>query len=160
MGESYKVTGLALAAMLAASPALTATELLGGGILVPQGTGCTEFGWTGPQPVVARLAPQGAPGNPARETQMALLLGTGTIAMRFNYNGGNPMAAPQAITSATYVWNGPWTPEEPSMTLSWHRYGIGFTRRTTEMQEWVIYFQNFNEHQGCQMMAVLSLRIN
>lgn len=159
MGEYHTVAALGLALSLAATPALTATELLGGGVLVPE-YGCEEFGWTGPQPVVARLAPQGAQGNPRNETQMALLLGTGTIAMRFNYNGGNPMGPPQAITSATYVWNGPWTPEQPTMQMSWHRYGLGLTRRTTELQEWVVYFNNFNEHAGCRMMAVLSLRVN
>lgn len=155
-------TGLAaaLAFGLSASGAAAATELMGGGVLVPEGTSCDSYGWSGAQPFVARLEPQGAPGNPAGETQMALLLGTGSIAMRFHYNGGNPMGPPQTITSATYVWNGPWTPADPTMTIGWHPYGRQLTAQTTEMREWVLYLNNFNEHSGCRMMAVMSLRKN
>lgn len=149
----------AVAVVAASGPVNATTELLGGGVLVPQ-SGCEQFGWNGPQPVVARLAPQGAPGNDPRETQLALLLGTGTIAMRYNYNGGNAMGPAQQLTSATYVWNGPWTPTRPTMTMGWHRYGSSISERTTEIREWTVYFTNFNEHAGCRMMAVLTLRKN
>lgn len=155
-------TGVAamLALAMASGAASAVTELLGGGVLVPEGSECASHGWRGPQPVVARLELQGAPGNSTTESQLALLLGTGTIAMRFDYNGGNPMGPAQTLRSATYVWNGPWTPERPSMTIGWHRYGASMSASTTYDHEWVLYFNNFNEHAGCRMMAVLSLRKN
>ncbi|WP_127105274.1 hypothetical protein [Pararhodobacter zhoushanensis] len=141
-----------------ATPAAATTEMLGGGFMVSRWGGCEDYGWVGTQQVLARMEPQGAPGNLANESQLSLLLSTGTIAIRYNNEGG--YRRNQEITQATYVWNGPWTPDEPSMTLSWDLYGEIPEARDSALDQLVINFQNFNEHPGCRMSVFLVMQRN
>ncbi len=143
--------------LLGSAPLSAMTEMLGGGFMVGGGT-CADFGWVGTQQVLARMEPQGAPGNPADETQMALLLSTGTIAIRFDNE--RAYRHTQAVDQATYVWNGPWSPEEPTMSFSWNLYGDIPGTRDSELSELILDFDNFNEHPGCRMSVFLVLRRN
>jgi hypothetical protein len=141
-----------------AMPAMAETEFVGGGFLVVKYNSCAEYGWTGTHQVLARMAPQGAPGNPANETQIALLLATGTIA--FRYDSVRSYRYTQTIDQATYVWNGPWTPEEPTMNFYYDLYGDIPAANDTELDNLILHFSNFNEHPGCQVDAYLSLSRN
>lgn len=140
-----------------ATPTGATTELLGGGFLVGHGT-CAEYGWVGTQQVLARMEPQGAPGNLANETQMSLMLSTGTIAFRFNNHGSYRYT--EHLLSATYVWNGPWTPDAPTMNFSWNYYGNIPGTRDVALDKLIIDFENFNEHPGCRMSAYLVMHRN
>lgn len=139
---------------LGAVPATAMTEFLGGGFLTPA-RGCESYGWTGTHQVLARMQPQGHPGNPEDETQIALLLATGTIAFRLNINRG--FRHVYQMTQATYVWNGPWSPDAPTMQLTFHPASDFPTRVWWEMPELVMRVENFNEHAGCTMWLYLSM---
>ncbi len=142
----------------AATPASAMTEYLGGGYLYPANDGCSAHGWTGTHQVLARMQPQGAAGNPRNETQLALLLGTGTIAVRMNLDHGIRWS--YAPTQATYVWNGPWSPEDPTMRFLFSPdadFPIGNDQEYTRI---VARVENFNEHEGCTMWMYLLLRRN
>ncbi|PTX00710.1 hypothetical protein C8N33_10952 [Pararhodobacter aggregans] len=154
-----RMAALTLLALGATSPAAGAeTEFLGGGFLVVRNDSCAEYGWTGTHQVLARLAPQGAPGNPDDQTQVALLLSTGTIAFRFN--SVRNYRYTQVIDQATYVWNGPWSPEEPTMNFYYHYVGNIPSPTDTALDNLVLVFNNFNEHPGCRVDAYLALRRN
>lgn len=146
-----------LTASALATPLGATTELLGGGFLVGNAR-CADYGWRGTQQVLARMEPQGAPGNMANETQMALLLATGTISFRFDNK--RRYRYTQQLGSATYVWNGPWTPETPSMTFSWNLYGDIPGPSSDTLPELIVDFDNFNEHPGCRMSAYLVMQVN
>ena len=148
---------LAAGAALVA-PAAATTELLGGGFMVSRWGGCEEFGWSGTQQVIARMEPQGAPGNLRDETQLALLLSTGAIAIRFNNEGGYRHT--QQVTQATYVWNGPWSPQDPTTSFSWDLYGDIPHQTDTSFDELILNFDNFNEHPGCRMSVFLVMQRN
>ena len=82
-------------------------------------------------------------------------LGTGTIAMRYDNIGAYRRT--QTLEQATYVWNGPWTVDEPSMNFYYDLYG-DIPRGSEEViDELILHFNNFNEHEGCQVAAYLSL---
>ena len=150
--------GMACVALGAATPALAGTELLGGGYLVSRNSACEQNGWGGVHQVLARFEPQGAWGNQPDISQMSLLFGTGTIAFTFNNNGR--YRSTQVIESATYVWNGPYSPDEPTMSFSWYYYGDIPGRWDRELDQLILEFSNFNEHEGCEMIAYLSLHRN
>lgn len=155
LARSLASGATALALWGGATAAHAGTELVGGGFLVVEYDSCTDYGWTGTHQVLARMAPQGAPGNPEDETQIALLLATGTIAFRFesvrNYR------YTQEIDTATYVWNGPWTVPEPSMNFYYDLYGDMPGTDDEALDELILHFYNFNEHPGCRVTAYLSL---
>ncbi|WP_334192607.1 hypothetical protein [Pararhodobacter sp.] len=154
-----RLAGLTLLALgCGGGTALAETEFLGGGFLVVKYDSCAEYGWTGTHQVLARLAPQGAPGNPEDQTQIALLLSTGTIA--FRYDNVRRYRYTQTIDEATYVWNGPWSPEEPTMNFYYHYVGNIPSADDTAIDNLVLVFNNFNEHPGCQVDAYLALRRN
>jgi len=134
-----------------AAPAGAVTEYLGGGFLV-MGNGCARYGWTGTHQVMMRLEPQGVGGNPDTETQMSLLLGTGTIALRVNIDRG--IRHVYSPSQAVYVWNGPYAPAQPGMTLSFGMNGTWVLGGGAELRRVQIRFGNFNEHDGCN--AVLN----
>ncbi|MCB1389340.1 MAG: hypothetical protein KDK12_09430 [Rhodobacteraceae bacterium] len=146
------------AAAVCATPAGAETELVGGGFLIVKYDSCSDYGWTGTHQVLARMAPQGAPGNPRNETQIALLLATGTIA--FRYDSVRSYRYTQTIDTATYVWNGPWTPDAPTMNFYYDLYGEIPGPSDVALDELILHFNNFNEHPGCQVDAYLSLRRN
>ena len=148
---------VAAALALPATQAAAATELLGGGYLVAHDS-CAAHGWRGTHQVLARLAPQGAPGNPRTESQMALILATGAISFRFDNSGSYRFT--HRLSAATYVWNGPWSPQSPTMTFSWNLYGDIPQPRAAALPELIIDFDNFNEHPGCRVTAYLALRRN
>ena len=132
------------------------TEYLGGGYLTFSDS-CAQYGWTGIHQVMARAQPQGHPGNPENETQLALFFGTGTIAMRYDQEYSRRYAT---VTTATYVWNGPWTPDAPTMNFYYDLYGEIPGPSDVALDELILHFNNFNEHPGCQVDAYLSLRRN
>ena len=139
----------------AATPAIGMTELLGGGYLVAQNNICAQYGWAGTHQVLARPQPQGAPGNERNVSQMSLLFGTGTVSFTFNNNGR--YRSTQVIDTAAYVWNGPVMPADPTMSFSWYYYGDIPGRWDQELDQLIMEFSNFNEHEGCDMIAYLSL---
>ncbi|MCB1396397.1 MAG: hypothetical protein H6898_06980 [Rhodobacter sp.] len=122
------------------------TEYLGGGYLTFSDS-CAQYGWTGIHQVMARAQPQGHPGNPENETQLALFFGTGTIAMRYDQEYSRRYAT---VTTATYVWNGPWTPEEPIMAIAYDAYyGDWLMDEQDDLISVNIHLSNFNELRGC-----------
>ena len=141
--------------LVAGAPALANTEFLGGGYLVPR-AGCEPFGWVGAHQVLVRMQPQGFEGNDRSETQLSLLLGTGTIAYRFN----DPRAFRRdfEVTQAVYVWNGPWAPEDPAAGMYYNmNSSILSGPDATELTEYALVLTNFNEHEGCSVFLYANL---
>lgn len=139
--------GFALAAcLMAATPVAATTEYLGGGFL-RMDAGCAQYGWTGTHQMLVRLEPQGVGDNAEDVTQLAMLFGTGTIAVRLNIDRG--IRASYTPTQATYVWNGPYTPEEPTMTFAFGLNGEWILSGDDEIRRLYANIDNFNEHEGC-----------
>jgi hypothetical protein len=137
--------------------ARTFTEYLGGGYLT-LGQGCEQYGWSGIHQILARAQPQGHPGNPDSETQLALFFATGTIAMRYDLEYSRRFVP---VDSATYVWNGPWTPDEPTMEVAYDAYyGDWLMDEDDDLISVNIYLNNFNEHSGCSAEMRLALGRN
>ncbi|MCB1406196.1 MAG: hypothetical protein KDK01_08010 [Rhodobacteraceae bacterium] len=137
----------ALATLLTmASPAAAVTEYLGGGFITVSDS-CAAFGWTGTHQVNVRLEPQGQIGNSPNETQIAMLLNTGTIAVRLNMNRG----VRQVYTplQAVYVWNGPYMPQEPTMRFAFDPNADWPLTGGPEIERLHVTLENFNEHEGC-----------
>ncbi|WP_068303476.1 hypothetical protein [Pararhodobacter sp. CCB-MM2] len=148
---------LAVAGLMASGTAAFAgTELLGGGFLIAKYNTCDQYGWTGTHQLLARMAPQGAPGNPDDETQLSLMFNTGTIAMR--YDNVEAYRRTQTLDQATYIWNGPWTVDEPTMNFYYDLYGDIPHGTEVALDDLVLHFNNFNELEGCQVAVYLSLR--
>jgi len=149
-------TGMALAAGLAvATPAHGFAEYLGGGY-IRMSDACTPYGWTGTHQVMVRLEPQGVDANPADITQMSLLFGTGTMAVRLNLDRG--IRHSYTPTQATYVWNGPWTPDAPTMTFAFSPNGTWPLAGGVELRGVHAIIDNFNEHAGCSAHFYANLR--
>ncbi|GAB4265586.1 MAG: hypothetical protein Kow0013_13840 [Pararhodobacter sp.] len=135
------------------------TEYLGGGYLTLNET-CAEFGWSGTHQIMVRAQPQGMPGNPENESQMAIFFATGVISFRYDQteetlSGGAP------AHEATYVWNGPWSPATPTMTISTRsRYGDQLTSGAADVRSLYLTLGNFNEHEGCTATMRVSLGRN
>lgn len=148
---------------LAAAPALSMTEYLGGGF-VELSEACLEHGWNDRQQVLMRAQPQGLSGNPDNETQIALFFATGTIAFRVDLDAGSndgSMTTTYDLNGATYVWNGPYTPQEPTMQLATgFRETIGFSQRDRRPDVEIFYLRNFNEHADCTARFVVMLAPN
>lgn len=141
--------------LLTGAPLAANTEFLGGGYLVAR-SGCSDFGWTGVHQALVRMQPQGFEGNDRTETQLSLLLGTGTIAYRFN----DPRAYRRdfEVTQAVYVWNGPWVPDEPLAGMYYNmNSSILRDLEATELTEYSLVLTNFNEHPGCSMYLFANL---
>jgi len=152
------VAALALAATFAQSgQAAGFTEYLGGGFIQVR-EGCEDFGWSGTHQVMIRMQPQGMQGNPEDETQMALIMGTGTIAVRLDIDRG--VRRSYVPTEATYIWNGPYSPEEPTMSFSFDPDGSWLLNETASMDRFHAIVENFNEHEGCRVELFGSLYRN
>lgn len=132
--------------LVGVSPALAITEYLGGGFISVD-RNCATFGWTGTHQVLLRLEPQGESGNAANETQMAILMNTGTIALRMNLNRG--FRHTYSMDQAVYVWNGPHSPNEPTMQFTFNPDSDFPTGAGYEIERLNIRVYNFNEHAGC-----------
>ena len=141
------LAGVALTASLfAATPALAITEYLGGGFVTVSDS-CAEFGWSGTHQVLMRIEPQGMAGNASDETQISLMMNTGTIAMRVNLNRG--VRHVYDLTQAIYIWNGPFVPEEPTMKITFNRDADWPPSARWQMERVAAIIDNFNEHEGC-----------
>jgi hypothetical protein len=139
--------GLALSAVIAAAqPASALTEYLGGGSLVVSDS-CAEYGWTGTHQTLIRIQPQGENGNPEDDTQIALMMNTGTMALRVNLDHG--IRHEYSLTQAVYIWNGPYSPDEPSMTVAFHLNADWPLRAGAEIERFNMILFDFNEHEGC-----------
>lgn len=106
------------------------------------------------------MQPQGMPGNDADETQVAIYFPTGTIAFRFDRTAfvGMNMYAHNAIDEAVYVWNGPWSPDIPSMTYhSFARYGGRLSSGDERIHSLFIGLRNFNEIADCTASMRVSI---
>lgn len=135
------------------------TEYLGGGFLTPMHgtTGCADYGWNGVHQLVARLQPQGARGNPDDDSQLSLMLATGTIALRYNLDRG--IKASYTPSLAAIIWNGPYVPAKPEMRLEWYG-GTWPVGNMPEFPQVRLRVENFNEHIGCTVDISLFLRRN
>lgn len=134
---------------ITAQAATPITEYMGGGYMGFSAQ-CAAHGWSGVQQVMVRVQPQGVAGNPRDETQMALYFPTGTIAIRFDKNERNHMYQPAAIDEATYVWNGPWSPEVPTMAVGFNsNYGDSLFSGEQHIHSAYLSFKNFNEIEDC-----------
>lgn len=155
--------GACLVPLMSATPALAVTEYMGGGFLELSDE-CAQHGWNDRQQVLMRVEPQGLRGNSRAETQVALFFATGTIAFRFDLrnassNGG--FRADYEIHQATYVWNGPYSPEEPTMRMFvGYRQGIDFDANDRGAGFEIFNLENFNEHQGCTATFYVALAPN
>jgi len=145
------------ASVIGATPAAAFTEYLGGGFVVVSDS-CNEFGWSGTHQVLVRMEPQGMPGNADEETQIAILLNTGTVAMRLNIDSGRNATYP--MLAATYVWNGPWSPEEPTMQIRFDPDAQWPLTAGSLMDRFSVTIDNFNEHLGCVAWLNASLARN
>lgn len=140
-------------------PEAQITEYLGGGYMTLSDE-CADHGWSGTQQVLVRMQPQGMLGNDENETQMAFFFPTGVISFRFDHtqetmNDGAP------ITQATYVWNGPYSPAEPTMTIAYRsRYGDYIPNGGAQLHSVFLTIGNFNEHRGCSATMRVSLGRN
>lgn len=131
------------------------TEYLGGGYLTLSDS-CADFGWTGTHQIMVRAQPQGLPGNDRNLSQLALFFATGTIAMK--YDASEMQMDGVEVEEASYVWNGPWIPQIPSMTISYRaRYGDSLQSGDEDLSSVMLIFGNFNEHDGCTATARVSL---
>lgn len=135
------------------------TEYFGGGYMTFNRQ-CAASGWGGTHQIMVRMQPQGMPGNPRAESQMALYFTTGTIAIRYNH-ATERMNSGARITQATYVWNGPFVPQRPIMTISYRsRYGDYIPRGGPNLSSVFLTFANFNETRGCTATARISMGRN
>lgn len=150
-------TALVAGVAFGVTPALATTEYIGGGYITVDDN-CAQFGWTGTQQVMVRLEPQGLRGNVANETQMALFLNTGTIALRLNLDRG--IRYSYTPTQAVYIWNGPYAPAAPTMTLSFGIDADWPLQDLTLMDRLQVRISNFNEHEGCSAWLYASLAKN
>lgn len=147
-------------AVLAPLPAGAITEFMGGGFLAPvdwTAEACASHGWTGVHQLIARLQPQGGRGNLRDESQLSLMLATGTVAMRYNLDRG--IRATYRPTQSVHIWNGPWVPETPTMGLSWFG-GDWPVGNAPEFPNIRLRIENWNEHEGCTVEVSLFLRRN
>lgn len=155
---SWRLTGAILAGLVSwvflMSPAQANTEYLGGGYIVIE-RGCNAYGWSGTQQVMVRAQPQGLEGNDANQTQLALLLGTGTMAFRLNMNRGFRFT--YTPTQAVYIWNGPYAPADPTMSFLFNPDSDWLLSGDQEIQRLNAIIYNFNEHPGCQARLFASL---
>jgi hypothetical protein len=132
------------------------TEYLGGGYLT-LGEACADYGWTGTHQVMVRAQPQGRRGNPRDESQLAIYFATGVIAMRYDIDE-ETLYSPAPVDEASYVWNGPWSPMEPTMTISYRtRYGDSLHSNDSDLQSVFLTIGNFNEHPDCVATMRVSL---
>lgn len=134
------------AVLAASSPAMAITEYLGGGFITVSDS-CAAYGWTGSHQVVVRLEPQGEAGNARHETQMALLMNTGSIAVRLNLDRG--LRHEYTPTQAIYVWNGPHMPHEPTMRFAFNPNADWPLGAGPQIERLNVTLHNFNEHEGC-----------
>ncbi len=132
--------------LLGGSPALAITEYLGGGFITVSDS-CAEYGWTGTHQVLVRMEPQGMRDNAEDETQIALLMNTGTIAMRVNLDRG--VRHVYNLTQAVYVWNGPFAPDEPTMKITFNPNADWPLSAGWQINRLAATIDNFNEHEGC-----------
>ena len=149
----------AFLAVFAPGQVLAITEYLGGGFLRPvlATEACEKHGWHGVHQLVARMQPQGARGNPDHESQLSLLMATGTIALRYNLDRG--IKATYTPSVAAIIWNGPYVPEKPAMRLEWYggTWPVGDDRDFPQVR---LRIENFNEHEGCTVDVSLFLHRN
>ncbi|WP_323035482.1 hypothetical protein [Pararhodobacter sp.] len=152
--------GLMVGSMIAvglactASPTMARTEYLGGGFITVDDV-CAQYGWTGTHQVMLRMEPQGLPDNAENETQMAILMNTGTIALRLNLDHG--IRYSYTPTQAVYIWNGPYAPASPTMTLSFGIDADWPLRGDYMIERLQVRIYNFNEHPGCSAWLYGSL---
>lgn len=157
VGAATTARGLDMPQAGDGAQAQTFTEFLGGGYLT-LGSGCARYGWSGIHQVLARAQPQGHPGNPDDESQLALYFATGTIAMRYDLEYSRRFVP---VDSATYVWNGPWTPDAPTMQIAYDAYyGDWLMEDSDDLISVNILLSNFNEHRGCSAEMRLALGRN
>ena len=154
-GLSALAGALLVAGLATSASAQNFAEYLGGGFLTVN-DGCAQYGWSGTHQVMVRMEPQGVGGNPADMTQMALLFSTGTVAVRLNLDRG--VRTVYAPLQATYVWNGPWTPEAPTTTFAFSPNGTWPLSGGTEMRRLTVIIDNFNEHAGCSAQLQANLQ--
>lgn len=153
----------ALSVMASVGAAQAATEYVGGGF-VELSSACAEHGWNGRQQVLMRIEPQGLPGNDRNETQIALLFATGTIAYRVDLDAGSSgqgMQTTYEVEQPVYIWNGPYAPETPTMSMfTGYREGISFRAGERRPDVEIFNLSNFNEHSGCTARVVVMLAAN
>lgn len=131
------------------------TEYLGGGYLTLSES-CESYGWSGTHQIMVRAQPQGLPGNHRNMSQLALFFSTGTIAMK--YDADEMDMGGVEVEEASYVWNGPWIPEIPTMMINYlSRYGDYIPSGDENLSSVYLTFVNFNEHPGCVANARVSL---
>lgn len=153
-GRALIPSALMAALTLGAAPASAMTEYLGGGFIEIR-SGCEDFGWAGTHQVLIRMEPQGLDGNATDETQMSLLMNTGTIALRFNLDRG--IRYSYTPTQAVYVWNGPNIPAEPTMSFAFGIDADWPLRGEYMIERLQVSINNFNEHEGCSAWLYGSL---
>lgn len=142
-----------------AAPQMQITEYLGGGYLTFSET-CADHGWSGVHQIMIRTQPQGMRGNPDDETQMAVFFSTGVMSFRFDIEL-ETMGQAAPLNQAVYVWNGPYSPEEPTMAISYRtRYGDYIPSGGAHLESVFMTLSNFNEHRGCTATMRVSLGRN
>lgn len=142
-----------------AQAAVPIVEFLGGGYM-GFSEECAAHGWSGTQQIMVRMQPQGFGGNDADESQLAIYFPTGTIAVKYDITAHATQYS-HALTEAVYVWNGPWSPENPRMSISFYtRYGEGFNQGDTSVHRHYISLANFNEIRNCSAVMRVSVGRN